>query len=217
VIARSIPATTHGRYLVEPPAAGGPAPLIVGCHGYAEAAEQMLDRLRATPAGDAWLRVAVQGLNRFYQRRTDAVIAGWMTRQDRELAIADNVAYVHAVVDAVAREWRVGEALVFAGFSQGTSMAFRAAAASPRRVAAVVAVGGDIPPEIGDEALRRCGSVLLCRGRGDEWYTDTKLAADVARLRAAGNEPRAIEFDGGHEWSEPVAHAVGRLLFEVVR
>jgi predicted esterase len=215
VIARTIAATLHGRYLVRPPVeSSAGSPLLVGCHGYAESAEHMLPRLTATPGSDRWCAAAVQGLNRFYQRRSDEVVAGWMTRQDREFVIADNIAYVHAAVDAVAAEWRATGALVYAGFSQGTSMAFRAAAASRRRVSAVFAAGGDVPPEISDEALRACGRVWLCRGRGDEWYTDAKLAADVERLRRAGVEPHVTVFDGGHEWTAPVVAAAATCLAE---
>lgn len=217
--AQTIATTTHGRYLVHPPHTAHPpnAPLLVGCHGYAESAEQMLERLMPIPGVERWRIASVQALNRFYQRRTDAVVAGWMTRQDRELAIADNVAYVSAIVETIARESGEPRALVFAGFSQGVSMAFRAAAASPRRVDAVVAAGGDVPPEIADAALRRCGRVLLCHGHSDEWYTPNTFAADVARLRRAGLDPRAIEFDGGHEWHAAVVAAAGEWLAEVAR
>src|SRR5471032_2470151 len=142
MIERAIAADTHGRYLVEPPAVSGPAPILVGFHGYAEAAETQLDRLRAIPGADRWLLVSIQGLHRFYQRRANDVVASWMTRQDRELAIADNLAYVARVVEAVADEWAHTPRLVFAGFSQGVAMAFRAAAASARPVAGVIAVGG---------------------------------------------------------------------------
>ena len=155
MIARTIATATHGRYLVVPPAADGPAPLLVGFHGYAELAEQQLARLQAIPGSNRWLLVSVQGLNRFYQRRTNEVVAGWMTRQDRDLAIADNLAYVSNVVDAVAREWRAADTLVFTGFSQGVATAFRAAASSPRAVSGVIAAGGDVPPEIDAASLRR--------------------------------------------------------------
>ena len=177
----------------------------------------MLTRLRSSVGADRWLCVAVQGLNRFYQRRTDEVIAGWMTRQDRELAIADNIAYAHRVLEAVGREWTVSGRMVLAGFSQGTSMAFRAAAALTRPPAGVIAVGGDIPPEIPDAALGACGTVLLCRGRTDGWYTDEKFAADNARLHRAGAAARAVEFDGGHEWNAAVTAAVSDFLAEAQR
>ncbi|PYR03342.1 MAG: phospholipase, partial [Acidobacteria bacterium] len=105
MIERTIPATTHGRYLVVPPASPGPAPVLVGFHGYAEGAEAQLDRMRAIPGAARWLLISIQGLNRFYQRRSTEVIAGWMTRQHRDLAIHDNIAYVASVVDLVCREW----------------------------------------------------------------------------------------------------------------
>jgi predicted esterase len=215
---RTIPTTTHGRYLVEPPTSRRMnAPLLVGFHGYGEDAEQMMTRLSATSGVENWCVVSVQGLNRFYQRRTDAVIAGWMTRQDREFAIADNIAYVGAVVDTIAREFGEPAALVFAGFSQGVATAFRAAASAVRPVAAVIAAGGDVPPEIADVALGRCGRVLLCHGHADEWYTPEKFAADIDRLHRAGVDLTPVDFEGGHEWSDTVVGAAGSLLGHVLR
>ena len=84
MIERRIATPTHGRYLVVPPATLGPAPVLVGFHGYAEGAEAQLERLRAIPGADRWRLVSIQGLHRFYQRRTNEVVAGWMTRQGRE-------------------------------------------------------------------------------------------------------------------------------------
>ena len=54
--------------------------------------------MRAIPGAARWRLVAIQGLHRFYQRRDNQVVASWMTRQDRELAIADNLAYVAGVM-----------------------------------------------------------------------------------------------------------------------
>src|ERR1700730_4275341 len=113
VTARTIAATTHGRDLVSRAATDGPGPLLVGFHGYAEAADAQLARLRAIPGADRWVIASVQALHRFYRGRTDEVVAGWMTRQDRDLAIADNIAYVSAVVDALADEFPVNRTLVF--------------------------------------------------------------------------------------------------------
>ena len=216
MIERSIATTVHGRYLVAPPALQGPAPLLVGFHGYAEAAEHQLERLRAVPGVDRWTIVSVQGLNRFYQRRTNEVIAGWMTRQHRELAIADNIAYVGSVLDAVVREWPTRDPLplVFAGFSQGVAMAFRAAAASSRAVAGVIAVGGDVPPEIEPAALARVHAGLVCRGARDEWYTSEMFEKDVLRLRKASVAVAPLAFAGGHEWSDEVGRAASAFLRE---
>jgi predicted esterase len=215
VIERTIAATTHGRYLVEPAPAG--APLLVGFHGYAELAEAALERLRAVPGAERWTLVSIQGLNRFYQRRNNEVIAGWMTRQDRELAVADNLAYVSGVLDAVSREWPTTAPVVFSGFSQGVAMAFRAAAAATRPVGGVVAAGGDVPPEIPRDRLGSVQSVVLCRGVRDEWYTTEKFNADRQRLTDAGVAVTPVEFDGGHEWSREVVTAAAAFLTERLR
>jgi predicted esterase len=212
VIERAIAATTHGRYLIAPPATSAALPLLVGFHGYAEDAETQLARLQAIPGVEGWLIVSIQGLNRFYQRRTNDVIAGWMTRQDRELAIADNIAYVAEVIGAVSREHAIGGRIVFAGFSQGVAMAFRAAAASTVSATGVVAVGGDVPPEIETPSLAVIGSALLCRGSRDEWYTSEKYGNDLRRLRDAGVAVQGLEFTGGHEWSDDVREAAGGFL-----
>src|SRR5262245_21301945 len=98
MLTHTIPTTTHGRYLVDRPAGDGPFPLLVGFHGYKESAEHMLAELVRIRGARGWLLASVQALNRFYDRDNAKVIAGWMTRQDREFAIADNIAYVASVV-----------------------------------------------------------------------------------------------------------------------
>src|SRR6185503_13854280 len=108
--------------------------------------------------------------NRFYRSRSEEIVASWMTRQDRELAIADNLAYVAAVIDTVIRELPAPSPLVISGFSQGVAMAFRSACASTRAIAGVIAAGGDVPPELTADQLRKIPAVLLTRGEHDQWY-----------------------------------------------
>ena len=210
MIERAIAAATHGRYVVEVPSARGPWPLLVGFHGYGEAAEAQLERLRSTAGSDRWLLVAVQGLHRFYRGRTSDVVAGWMTRQDRELAIADNLAYVAGVADAVSRDWKADGRVVFAGFSQGVAMAFRAAVAV--KADGVIALGGDVPPELEYAALGRISAVLIARGTRDEWYGHETHESDVRRLRAAGTEVDAVEFDAAHDWTDEFSRTAGDFL-----
>lgn len=209
VNAHTIAVGTHGRYLVD--ASAGSAPLLVGFHGYAESAEVQLERLRAVPGAERWRLVSVQALHRFYQRRSEDIVASWMTRQDRELAIADNVSYVHRVIEV---EGTGVSAIVLAGFSQGVAMAFRAAAASARPVTGVIAVGGDVPPELDGAALARIPAVLICRGKNDPLYASATFTNDVARLRDARVTATPFEFDGGHEWAGDMLRAASTFLQE---
>jgi predicted esterase len=186
--------------------------LLVGFHGYGEDAETQLERLRAIPGSASWVIVSIQGLHRFYERRTNRVVANWMTRQDREAAIADNMAYVQNCVNAVSAEWPTTRKMVFAGFSQGVAMAFRAAANAAGSETGVIAVGGDVPPELSAEALKRLSGALIVRGASDEWYRKEQFAADEIRLRESSVNVRAVEFNGGHEWSNEVAAAASDFL-----
>ena len=205
---RVIEARTHGRYLVRAPDGTGPWPLFVGFHGYAETADVHLDALSRIPGIDAWLVVSVQAMHPFYTRG-QAIVASWMTSQDRDEAIADNIDYVGRVLTAVRREFSTRTPLVFAGFSQGGAMAYRAAAAYAADAAIVLAA--DVPPDVAGSSAP-LGRVLLGRGTGDDWYTAEKHAADLDALRRRAHQIESCVFDGGHEWGAPFIDAAGRTL-----
>lgn len=210
---RAIATTTHGRYLVESPPGDAPAPLLVGFHGQAEDAEAQLARMNAIPGAERWIRCSVQGLNRWYRGRggAQAVVAGWMTRQDRELAIADNRTYVASVVAEVKRDHAVTGAPVYAGFSQGVAMAFRAVTLPGHGCSGVIAMAADVPPEL-RTALAGFPPVLIGRGTRDAWYDGAHMDGDVRLLRAAGVAVTTCVFDGGHEWTAAFARAAGAFL-----
>jgi predicted esterase len=206
----TIETQTHGRYLVRTPGTSGRHPLVVGFHGYGENAAIHLEALVRTVADRPWIIVSVQALNRFYTRNDRDVVASWMTREDRELAIADNVAYVRRVVDAVRAVNDTTGRLVYTGFSQGVAMAYRAAAhAGP--AAGLLLLAGDVPPDV-IPLVDQLPHVLIGRGRHDEWYTAEKEVADVSVLTAAGVSVDTRVFEGGHAWTDEFAAAGGEFL-----
>lgn len=206
---RTIEATVHGRYLVQVPRAGGPWPALFSFHGYGEDAAVNLAAVQRIPGISEWLTIAVQALHPFYTKKQQ-VVASWMTHLDRELAIDDNVRYVQAVVDAVTREFPIGS-MAFAGFSQGVAMAYRAATHIP--AAGVIALAGDVPPDVTSHPDRSAlPHVLVGRGTADEWYTEDKMAADIERLKTLAASVDACVFPGGHEWTEIFARHAGGFL-----
>jgi predicted esterase len=213
---RLVSAHTRGRYLAIPSSMPKPAPVLVGFHGYAESAEIQLERLRAIPGSDQWLIVSVEALHHFYRGRTNEVGASWMTRQHREMAIADNIAYVKSCLDSAIAEWHALPVVVFAGFSQGVAMAFRAAANATQKIAGVIAVGGDVPPEITADQLRRIPRVLLVRGAADNLYSDEQFAKDQQRLRVGSVSLSAIQLDAGHEWAADLSESAARFLASAI-
>jgi predicted esterase len=207
----NVSVTTHGRVLIEDGALNGPLRLLVGFHGYAQNADEMIAMLESIPGASSWTRVSVQALHRFYRRRSRETVASWMTRQHRDVLIADNIAYVEAALAMAAADRRI-EKLAFCGFSQGVAMAFRAAVLGARKADAVLALGGDVPPELLADPAAWLPRVLLARGTRDEFYTNENLRADEAALTARGASVDTLTFDGGHEWHADFAIRAGELL-----
>jgi predicted esterase len=137
-----------------------------------------------------------------------------MTREDRETAIADNLAYVRTALDEVPhdRSTRV----VFTGFSQGVAMAFRAAVLGVEGGSAIAAIGGDVPPELLADSSLRFPPVMFARGTRDEWLTQTKFDRDVSSLRARGASLTPLVYEGAHEWNAEVSDAIGAFLKSII-
>lgn len=203
----TVPTVTTGRILVEDPAGSFSRGLLVGCHGYGQNAADLLDELRRIPGADEWTLVSVQALHRFYTRNDQSVVASWMTREDREHAIADNIEYLNRAVSAVSRQAPV----VLLGFSQGASMAARAAVRGERPVTGLIMLGGDIPPDVRDDGSLRWPPVLIGAGRDDKWY-GARVDSDVKFLESRGVSHEVVRFEGGHEFTEEFRNAAGNWL-----
>jgi predicted esterase len=204
-----VPTLTHGRMLVREARTAAQKGLLVGFHGYMETAEIQMERLEAIPGSTAWTLVSIQGLHRFYRGRSDQVVASWMTREDREEAIADNLAYVSAALDNVPHD--SSTRVVYTGFSQGVAMAFRAGLLGVSRPLAIVAVGGDVPPELLNAEVQ-FPAILFTRGVHDEWLTQERFDRDVAALASRAVALTTKIYDGAHEWNADVSSGIGEFL-----
>lgn len=216
----SIVTPVHGRYLIRVPESSthGPlrnAPMAVGFHGYAEAAEAHMARLEAVPQLAGWTLVSIQGLHAFYGRNKD-VVASWMTSQQREEAIDDNLRYVRSVVTEAIHQNGEPRALVYVGYSQGVAMAWRAAVLGARRIDGLAVFGGDVPPELGVRPLTQCPPVLIGRGREDAVYTAAQFRADLDMLASRFVAVEPYEVDGGHAWTDQVGREVGAFVGRLV-
>lgn len=209
----SIPALVHGEVLVDPAPEPGPegAPLLFGCHGYGETARDLLDSLRRIPGVERFTVASVQALHPFY-KRSGEVVRSWMTKEDRERALADNIRYVGGTIAELRRTYPLDGTLVVAGFSQGVAMAWRTATRAGWPCHGLVVLAGDVPADAVDPAPRALPEILLGRGTDDSWYTEEKARADLDVL--ADFDARVTEhvFEGGHEWHPEFLAAAGRFL-----
>jgi predicted esterase len=198
-----------GRYLLRSPSCAGPAPLLVGFHGYGQIAEDELALLSAIPGSDRWLCCSIEALHSFYTPQGTAGTS-WMTSRHREQRIEENVRYVNGVIECVREHHSVSDQLVFHGFSQGVAMACRAAVLGRFRPFGLMILGGDIPPEL--ELSGRLTRVHLARGNRDRIYSQEQYERDSATLHHAGVPFSTTLFSGGHRADEEYLAAAGEFL-----
>ena len=95
-------------------------------------------------------------------------------------------------------------------------MAYRAALRAGQPCRGVIALAGDVPPELQTAPDLAWPRILIGRGRLDEWYTQAKMDADVAFLESTGAPAAPRVFDGGHEWTDDFRTEAGRFLARLV-
>lgn len=166
------------------------------------------------PAAPHRAFVFPEALQRFYiedaARPTPHAVApvgaNWMTRETRADDIADNHAYLDAVV-GVARAAAPGAQFTVLGFSQGGATASRwaaeraAAGDPPRRL---VVWGSVLAPELdlGPSGPIRGVPVSMVVGVRDIWATPERIKAERERLAAASFPVTMHTFDGGHRMDD---------------
>jgi predicted esterase len=183
------------------------------CHGYGQLAARFLSRFVPLDRNDR-LFIAPEALSRFYLTNTpngvhrpDSPIgASWMTREDREAEIEDQVTYLDLVYDEIFRRVRRdGVRLWVLGFSQGVSTVIRWLARGHAVADRVVLWAGMIPPELETGPARSLcarAPVTLVVGSTDEFATPKVVAAQEAKLRELGVAFNSITFEGGHDLSD---------------
>lgn len=177
-------------------------------HGYGELAAPFLNGARALDDGKRLL-IAPEALSRFYEgdvaarlHREAKVGASWMTREDRETEIADYIAYLDTVHDAMlAKVGGAAPKVTVLGFSQGGATAARWVANGRVKASRLIVWGSQMPPELDlanpDSQLRRAETVLVI-GDTDVFATPKIVAKETEKLRTAGFPFRFVSFHGGH-------------------
>lgn len=188
------------------------------CHGYGQLADRFIRRFDVIDNGKR-LIVAPEALSRFYvsggsglHAADDKVGASWMTREDRDAEIADQVAYLDLIAErAFAGANRSKVRFVAFGFSQGAATVCRWAARTAAPPEAVILWGSGVPVDVLEGAARigiARAAITIVVGDRDPIASDDRVRAHRQQLDAARLPYRFVTFDGGHEID-------GRILREL--
>jgi predicted esterase len=181
--------------------------LWIACHGYGQLALPFLTSM-AKVAAPGRLIVAPEGFSRFYVDRTSVtsdpppkVGASWMTREDRDVEIADQVGYLESLHGELRAHLRDDVRLRLLGFSQGVATVSRWVARGTVRPNDLILWAGSFPLEIDPEEFSQRVegvAVKMVFGSRDQLTPIAAGDAQLARLTGAGIDAELISFEGGH-------------------
>ena len=199
-----------GRYSLVGAAPGNARRFWFVLHGYGGLAPRFLRAFGGIVPAYTCV-VAPEGLSRFYHDmpRADGahlqrVGATWMTREARELDIADTMRWLDGVHDEVlapARAHGTPVSCGLLGFSQGVATAMRWAADGAIQPRAFVAWAGGLALDVHAErfAAKVAGAaVVLVAGERDGFVTPQLRATVLESLRHYNAAAREIIFPGEH-------------------
>jgi predicted esterase len=185
------------------------ADIWIVCHGYGQLAAKFIDQC-ACIAEAQRLIVAPEGLHRFYldpppapaaQRRVGAT---WMTREDRETDIADNVDYLDTLISEVLSHSPAARLRVL-GFSQGSATLMRWAVRATRAPHDLIIWAGEVPTDvdwaIGARKLAQT-AIVAVRGSRDELTSQSTFERNLRVLDDVGLSYQLYHFEGGHHLDE---------------
>lgn len=179
-----------------------PQDLWVVFHGYGQLAEFFLRKFMPL-ANSQRLFLAPEGTNYFYlQDFKGRVGANWMTRYERELAIANNHRYLDKLLDTYLQKIDPKPRIHVLGFSQGAATATRWASRWDEKIASLILWAGgfaeDMVLDVAREKFENT-QISMVLGKEDKIITPESLERQKVLIQTLGNPVEQLEFDGAHE------------------
>jgi predicted esterase len=174
--------------------------MVILLHGYGESAQVMLDRFPDLQCLNGTVVASIEALHPIYLP-TGKTGSSWMTSYRREASIQNNLTYMKSALSALKAE-RTWDQLILVGYSQGAQMAMRTAHWIDADT--LIAVGGEVPPELKSEpkSSSKCYNVVLMRGKKDMALSAHTMNNDLLWYQDNGHRVSTQEWPGGHMWSE---------------
>lgn len=198
-----IPVPATGYYYVHPPraaeAAGGPAPALVVCHGFAQTPTEFA--AETTPlVPEEFAHVIPVGFNQQVSMRSRKITYSWLSSFEKWDSIERNSQFLADMIARLGEQNIVDPRRVFLlGFSQGSSVVYRFAQRFPQLAAGVISVCSDLPKDVAEnlEPLRRV-PFLVAWGLKDPFTVYAKPDEAAATLKEAGVDVETHAFDAPH-------------------
>jgi len=204
---RHVPVARSARYYVLGEAGPQVDDVWFVCHGYGQLAVEFIREFECIAAPNR-LVVAPEALSRYYIstgpgfHSTDAKVgATWMTREDRDVEIADYVAYLDTLSGEILNGLQERVRVTVLGFSQGGATTTRWLMRGPTRADRLILWGSLLASDADlseASSLFREVDLSIVYGTRDQ-FANAELIADYEKvLRNHSIRYALTSFEGGH-------------------
>ncbi|WP_111669326.1 alpha/beta hydrolase [Algoriphagus litoralis] len=171
-------------------------------HGYGQLAEFFLRKFNSFFSQHR-LFIAPEGTNYNYLEGFQGRVgANWMTKHERETAIANNHRLLDQLLDSVLEKYPGKPKIKVLGFSQGAATATRWGSRWNGKIDTFVLWAGGFALDLN---LEQAGAafaetnLILVLGAKDELITPESIAKQEDLILSLGKDVIRLTFDGGHE------------------
>jgi predicted esterase len=171
-------------------------------HGYGQLAEFFVRKFKPVFSPQR-LFVAPEGTNYHYLEGFQGRVgANWMTKHERETAIANNHRFLNTLIDSLLAKYLRRPTVHVLGFSQGAATATRWASHWDGKIATMVLWAGGFALDLDLKVTRGAISqtdVVLALGDQDKLISPDLIRKQEELISNLGIEVRQLSYSGGHE------------------
>jgi predicted esterase len=169
-------------------------------HGYGQLADRFLSRFSQFASNERAF-IAPEGLHRFYLDGSSGKIgASWMTREDREKDISDNIEWLNQLYANLCISPHTKKHLL--GFSQGAATAVRWFCSNRFEIDSLCLWAGSFPPDVSIEINKERFAqtkLFTIHGSRDPIVSTEQMSVLHEMMLVHSVDFKTIQYDGGHQ------------------
>lgn len=151
--------------------------LLFVLHGYGQLAEFFIRKFHFLE--EDYFIVAPEGMHRFYLKGSSGRVgSSWMTKEDRDSDIKDNVQYLNSLYDVICSSKKFDQ-ITLLGFSQGGATAARWFNSFQRNIDAHISWASIYPPDLDITPCEKNKNNYFAIGDKDEYFSEHKLKETI--------------------------------------
>ena len=216
MVKKSINVNKKARYYQIGTASKSISKIFIVLHGYAMLSEFFIQKFKNLDDGNT-LIIAPEALNRFYiDSNYGRVGASWMTKEERESDIEENIEYLNSLIKTVCDE--IGHynfKMNILGFSQGGATACRWIFSSKMKVDNLILWAGDIPKDTMIEENKskwNSFNTHIVMGKQDHLINDKMKAKFLKLILDYKLDYKLTEYQGDHRIFPDIMLKLARSL-----